>query len=578
MAGRIQVLPDEVVNRIAAGEVVERPASVVKELVENAIDAGGTEISVFVKSGGLRQIRVIDNGTGMGREDVLAAFQRYATSKIRVSEDIPNLQTLGFRGEALPSIASVSRVKVVTKESKPLSGMSIWLDAGQVKEIRETGCPKGTDITVEDIFFNTPARRKFQRSVATEFSHVMDIMIRLAMSQGGIHFKLFHNEKRILDIPSTKDRLMRIGGLLGKDVYGALHRVDVKMDSLKIEGYLSDPGFTRPNAKGIYVYVNGRSIRDRIIHHALMEGYRNLIPKDRYPVAIIFLHLPPWSVDINVHPTKNEVKFSSTNLIHRAVVGLSHGLKAGAFEDTQESLTATERSPFQPVNVQEPTTMYGTSSSSRMHREASAEWKAPGGGVLRSAPSSLRVLGQIARAYLVCESPRGLILIDQHAAHERILFQRLKREMENGQPEIQGLLFPETMELSPVEWETVQRYLPELRRVGFDLEPFGRKTVVIKSIPSILSRKDCSEIVSDLIQDLIVEEGRGGIEKGIEMMLKVTACHGAVRSGQELSTKEMVRLIEDMEQEGCLQTCPHGRPSCVEIGLNHLEKMFSRSS
>lgn len=577
MAQKIHVLPDEVVNRIAAGEVVERPASVVKELIENAIDAGGTEISILVEAGGLREIRVIDNGTGMGREDALNAFQRYATSKIRVSDDLATIQTLGFRGEALPSIASVSSVKMVTKEQQSLSGTEIWLEAGQVKEIRDAGCPKGTDIAVRDLFFNTPARRKFQRSVATEFSHIMEVVVRIALAQCGIHFRLFHNEKRVLDIPSTRDRLVRIGSLLGREAYRALRRVGVRMDSLEIEGYLSDPPFTRPNAKGFYFYINGRFIRDRIIHHAIMEGYRNLIPKNRYPVAVLFLRLPSLSVDTNVHPTKLEVRFSSTDLIHRGVIGVAHGLRGGSAEHGRQTSASPEAPRVGPLTVQEYAPGY-PSIPSVPHLGDRRDAQPSPRGLFRSMLSSLRVLGQIGKTYMVCESPEGLILIDQHAAHERIVFQRLKREVERGLPEVQALLFPETVELSPLEWETAKRYVPALKRLGFDLEPFGRNTVVIKSVPSILSRKDCSQIVTDMIRELMTEEAQGGMETAIETVLKVTACHGAIRSGQILSGQEMTMLLEEMEEEGFFDTCPHGRPACIEIALPELEKMFRRSS
>lgn len=575
MVQKIHILPDEVVNRIAAGEVVERPASVVKELIENAIDAGGTEISILVEGGGLHGIRVIDNGTGMERKDALTAFQRYATSKISVSDDLATIQTLGFRGEALPSIAAVSSVKMVTKEEQSLGGTEVRLEAGQVKQIRETGCPRGTDVTVRDLFFNTPARRKFQRSVATEFSHIMEVVVRIALAQHGIHFRLFHNEKKVLNVPPTEDRLVRIGNLMGKKVYGALQPVRVRMDFLEIEGYLSNPGFTRPNAKGLYFYVNGRFVRDRIIHHAIMEGYRNLIPKDRYPVAVLFLNLPSWSVDANVHPTKTEVRFSSTDLIHRGVIGLSHGLMGGSAGRGQPELTRAGESRLAPLTLRESAMRY-VSIPSPIHREDRGDAEPLPGELFRERSSSLRVLGQIGGTYLACESPRGLILIDQHAAHERVVFQRLKREVEHGQPEVQGLLFPETVELSPVERETVNRYLPDLRRLGFDLEPFGRNTVVIKSIPSILSGKDCAQIVSDLIRDLVAEEVRGGTGESMETALKVTACHGAIRAGQVLSEEEMAMLLEEMEEEGFFHTCPHGRPACVEIGLRELERMFKR--
>jgi len=577
MAQKIQVLPDEVVNHIAAGEVVERPASVVKELVENAIDAGSTEISILVENGGLQEVRVVDNGTGMVRNDALTAFQRHATSKIRVSDDLGAIETLGFRGEALPSIASVSRVRMVTKEEETLSGIEISLEAGQINEIRETGCARGTDVTVRDLFFNTPARRKFQRSVATEFSHITDTVVRIALARWGIHFRLFHNEKSVLDIPPAKDHLVRIGSLLGKEVYRALHRVDAKMDSFEIEGYLSDPAFTRPNPKGIYIYVNGRSIRDRIIHRAIMEGYRSLIPKDRYPLVVLFLRIPPWGVDANVHPTKTEVRFSSSDLIYRGVIGLSHGLMRGQAVHGGERPTREGGRPVSPSAIRESTAPYGFPPSTA-HPKGRDDRRASRGELFGGLPTSLRVLGQIARTYLACESSGGLILIDQHAAHERIVFERLKRALEHGRPEVQGLLFPETVELSPVEWETMQRYRDELERLGFDLEVFSRNTVVIKSVPSILSLENCSQIVSDLIRDLVAEEARGGIDKALERVLKVTACHGAIRSGQTLSRDEMTTLLQEMEEEGFFQTCPHGRPACVEIGFAQMEKMFMRSS
>jgi DNA mismatch repair protein MutL len=577
MSQKIRILPDDVVNRIAAGEVVERPASVVKELVENAIDAQGTEISILVGGGGLREIRVIDNATGMGRDDALAAFERYATSKIRIGEDLSKIRTLGFRGEALPSIGSVSRVKMVTKEEKALSGTEIWLEGGQIREVRETGCPRGTDVAVRDLFFNTPARRKFLRSVATEFSHIMDVVVRIALAYGGIHFKLFHNEKRVLDVPSTKDKLIRIGSLLGNDVCRSLQRMRVRMDSLEIEGYLSNPTFTRPNPRGIYIYVNGRFIRDRIIHHALMEGYRSLIPKGRYPVAVLFLDLPAWSVDMNVHPTKSEVRFRSTDLVHRGVMALHSDFMRGPVHGLQEDTNRKGESQAPPRAVRESLASYIGPPSSR-HPESASGSQASGGELFRRIPSSFRILGQFRRAYLVCESPGGLVLVDQHAAHERIVFQRLKRALNHGEPDAQRLLFPETMELSRFESERIRRYLPELKRLGFDLEPFGGNTVVIKSVPSVLSGKDSRQIVSDVIRDFAAESGRSGVENVVETALKVTACHGSIRSGQSLSMEEMVMLLEEMEKEGCFSTCPHGRPACVEIGLPQLEKMFMRSS
>jgi DNA mismatch repair protein MutL len=577
MPHKIHVLPDEVVNRIAAGEVVERPASVVKELIENAVDARGTEVSVLVEGGGLRGIRVIDNGTGMERADALTAFQRYATSKITVGDDLATIETLGFRGEALPSIASVSRVKMVTKEEQSLSGTGIWLEGGQVGEIREVGSPKGTDITVEDLFFNTPARRKFVRSVATEFSHIIDVVVRLALAYSNIRFRLFHNEKMTLDVPPTMDRLVRIGSLLGKEIYKALLRVKLSMDGVEIEGYVGDPAFTRPNAKGIYIYVNGRYVKDRTVHHAIMEGYRTLIPKDRYPVVILFLKIPPWNLDVNVHPTKSEVRFGSAGLIHRGVVGLFHDFMRGSAKPTRGEKISAEESRTAGLTIKESDAGY-ESRPSVIHPASGIDTRGLQEGLFRDAPSSLRILGQVDKTYIVCESSRGLLLIDQHAAHERIVFQRLKRGLESGVPESQRLLIPATVEFSAVEWETVERYLSELGRLGFDLEPFGRNTLAIKSVPSILSRRDYSQTLFDLVRDLMGEDARAGIEKDIEAVLKVTACHGAIRSGQALSREEISALLEDMEREEFFLTCPHGRPACREIDVLQLEKMFMRKS
>ncbi|NIO05143.1 MAG: DNA mismatch repair endonuclease MutL [Proteobacteria bacterium] len=577
MAQKIHILPDEVVNRIAAGEVVERPASVVKELIENAIDARGTEISILIDDGGLRRIRVIDNGTGMGRTDALTAFQRYATSKIKASDDLGMIETLGFRGEALPSIASVSRVKMVTKEEQSLSGVEIRLEGGGVKEIREVGCPRGTDVLVEDLFFNTPARRKFLRTVSTEFSHIMEAVVRIAMAHRGVRFKLFHNEKRILDVPTSKNRSIRIGSLLGNEVYRVLRQVKVKIEKLEIEGYVSEPEFSRPNARGIYVYVNGRFVRDRTIHHAVMEGYRNRIAKDRYPVVVLFLQVPPWSLDVNVHPTKSEVRFGSPGLIHQGVIELFHDFESKQVEPFEAGPAPTREFSILPLAVKESTTDYNSLS----------QVSDPGRGpedegsrveLFEETLSSLRILGQLDQTYIICESPRGLLLVDQHAAHERIVFRRLKQAVDRGAPQVQRLLLPETVEFSPLEWDAVEPYLPQLARLGFDLEPFGRNTVMIRSVPSILSGKDCRQIVSDLLRDLIEEEARSGIEKDIEAVLKVTACHGAIRSGQPLSKEEMRALLEDMKEEGFFYTCPHGRPACREIDTLQLEKMFMRKS
>ncbi len=577
MAQKVHILPEEVVNRIAAGEVVERPASVVKELVENAIDAEGTEISIMVDRGGLQRIRVLDNGTGMGRTDATLAFQRYATSKIRVGDDLRTIQTLGFRGEALPSIASVSRVKLVTKEQNSLSGTEIWLEAGKVRETREVGCPRGTDVVVEDLFFNTPARRKFLRSVTTEFSHIMEAVVRIAMAHGSIHFRLFHNERRILDAPPTKDRLVRIGSVLGKEVYRALGRVRMKVDALGIDGYVSDPGFTRPNAKGIYVYVNGRFVRDRTIHHAVMGGYRNLIPKERYPVVVLFLKVPPWSLDVNVHPTKSEVRFASPSLIYQGVIGLFDDLVRRSDKSLHEEPTGPGEPRKQPITVEESAPGYASLPlDPHLPRRRQAERSRA--ELFRGTSSSLRILGQLDKTYIACESPRGLLLIDQHAAHERIVFQRLKQALETGERQVQRVLLPETVEFSPVEWETVERYLPQLGRLGFDLEPFGRNTVAIKSIPSILSGKNFRQVVADLIRDLQEEETRRGLEKDLEAVLKVIACHGAIRSGQALSNEEITGLLREMDGEGFFYTCPHGRPACREIETPQLEKMFMRKS
>ena len=590
---KIKILPEILSNKIAAGEVVERPSSVVKELVENALDADSSRIMIEVEKGGRSLIRVSDNGTGMNRDDALLAPERYATSKIHKDEDLFAINTLGFRGEALPSIAAVSKFSLVTREQTSQAGTEIIVEGGTLKKVSEIGAPPGTMVTVKQLFFNTPARRKFLKTVNTEMGHIADAVSSTALGWPGVHFRLSHNDRCVKNWPATDNPADRIIDVLGRNIKDDLLKMEFNADGLSMAGWISSPRVTRSTSRGIYVYVNGRYVRDRVIQHALLEGYHGRLVKGQYPMAVLFIRVPYDQVDVNVHPTKHEVRFAQQNKVHDTVAGvvkdrLRFSDQPGwTLKKTRESgpsagqpgvaePTAHFRTPEQPIKAQHPATnnQYPASPLKRdlglmPTGTQTALWS-------RKRFSDLRVIGQFHDTYILCESVDGLVLIDQHAAHERIFFERLKNRSLDTITTAQKLLIPETFDLGYREAKILEELIPDLNELGLEIEPFGGDTFVVKSVPTLLKDRAIKPLVIEMVEKMAQIGFAPGLEKAIDACLMLMACHGAIRANQQLSDKEIKGLLEQLD--GCDQpsNCPHGRPVWIKMTRRDLEKMFKR--
>ena len=591
MVAQIKVLPESLANRIAAGEVVERPASVVKELVENSIDAEAKEITIHIKAGGRRLIKVMDNGKGMEGDDALLSLERHATSKISEDEDLFRVSTMGFRGEALPSIASVSKMRIITKSSGSLAGTQIYCEGGKIRDVSEAGCPTGTIVEVNALFYNTPARLKFMKTEMTEFGHIADTVTQTALTNSDIHFKLFRNDKLTVNAPGTGDPLNRAVELLGKDIHRNLYPVSLKGDSIEITGFISQPNFTRSTGKAIYTYVNNRYIRDRVVNHAIMEAYRTFIMKGRYPVVILFINIPFDQVDVNVHPTKREVRFREQGTVHgRIVEALSATLRERPWikqksvirEEISFSGTKTENYSY---GVEEAVLDYSPSEKGIHIPEQET--------VSRKEPvppeqirfvredslffSGLTPVGQVKDSYIVCSCDEGLILIDQHAAHERVIFETFKKKSGGSGVPCQRLLIPHRLELNYGQAGILEQQLDKLSDFGFVIEPFGGDTFIIKAVPRILMETDYAQIILDIIDELRTYGTSLKFEESVEKILVLMACHGAVKAGQRLNRTEIETLLGKLDSVGAPTHCPHGRPLLKKITYDEIERMFKRN-
>ncbi len=569
--GNIKVLPEHVIAKIAAGEVVERPASVVKELLDNAIDAGAASIEVDVAEGGKKRIVIIDDGCGMDAKDANRCVERHATSKITSDADLFAVRTMGFRGEALSAIASVSKFTLETKMEGELEGTLVNVEGGVVKETRAAGCPKGTCVSVSDLFFNVPARKKFLKSDASEYGHIADAFCEAALANPSVRFHLSHGgETRIL-CSRTGDIKTRIGDVLGDDVSGALFEFGEKGDGIELKGFVVKGGVTRATAKDIHLFVNGRSIKDRIIQHALMSGFGTFLGRGEYPIAVLYLTIDPAAVDVNVHPTKREVRFANAAMVHdfvslsvrKAVAGkAAREYVAYARSDGDAPVTSlckggAGRVDMLPLTPPYPSTLLRADK---------------GGEELR-----LRVIGHLDRAFIVCEGEGGkLVLIDQHAAHERLGFEVLKEQLANGRVEVQRLLLPEQIDLSPKEKTVVMEHVKVIETAGFEIEDFGGGTIVIKAVPAILGDVSLKNIFEKMAAELSDFGSSGAVEGEIDKIFSVIACHSQVRAGDTLSFEEMRQLVMDIERSG-ISHCPHGRPATIEIERSEVEKWFKRS-
>jgi len=580
---KIRLLDPDTVNKIAAGEVIERPASVAKELIENSIDAGASRIRIEVAEGGKRLIRVTDDGCGIEKEDVALAFQKHATSKIFGAEDLDRIDTLGFRGEALSSIASVARsVEVHTKvRSSDLAagGVRLQIEDGEVAEKTEVGCPAGTTIEVKDLFYGMPARRKYLKSARAELARITDVVTSYAIINPQIAFDLFTGKRTIFKSVRSEgwdDCILRI---LGTEVARSLVPVKAESRQMTISGVVGRRSLTRSGPDWIMVYVNGRSVRSRVLTRAVIEAYRTFIPSGRYPIAMISLEIDPALVDVNVHPTKREVRFLREEDVAGAVVeAVSRALLVKDVEASEGQMRALEageetgreddgRSDVGPVVDQDAqrTLPLTGGAESRLELDLSS-----GTGKTR-----LRVLGQVLKLYIVAEGPEGLVLVDQHAAAERIRYEHLKK-MHAARTLSQELVTPINLELSPKEQLMLEDWNELLARMGFEIHPFGGKTYNVRSLPAIGTRLEDPQSVHDILRDLFAMGKVSCGSTSEDDVLKLLACRGSIKAGHEMTWKEMHDLLKDLFSCQNPKTCPHGRPTVVTISSAQLEKIFGR--
>jgi len=582
MTRKIEVLSKSISQIIAAGEVVERPASVVKELMENAIDAGSSEIIVELKSGGLQLIRVVDNGEGMESEDVPMAFQRYATSKIRKAEDLYTIHTLGFRGEALPSISQVSKMALHTRALPSLSGTQAICEGGEIKRISEIGCPIGTEVEVKSIFYNIPVKRKFLKSIRSELRYALLHFLRLSLSHPFISFKFIHDGRTLHDHPKTDSPLVRIEAIFGKDIYSHLRPIEFEDREIKIAGFASLPSFSKRNTEGFYFYVNQRFIKDRMIYKAVLEAYRHTLPNHQFPIVILFITIPPSTVDVNVHPTKAEVKFRDSERIYQAILAsLRWVVEEGSFQ-SERRISWDERGERVSQKEAQPSFFVREtiSSPSFLTREEEKEILMVHEG--ERLPWNVEkkpyysILGQIRGTYILCEGEGKLIFIDQHAAHERILFEKFKKEYESRSIVSEKLLIPILLELSAEESYLLELAGEALISMGFEIEPVGEKLFAIRSVPSFIAPKDPKDIIRGILDDLSFLEKAGKGEETLYTILITLACHSAIRGNFILKKEEMDKLVELLTPFPLSTTCPHGRPIFFLLPLDELKKQFKR--
>lgn len=596
MSQKIQILPENLANQIAAGEVVERPASVVKELVENSLDAGADEVFVEIEKGGKGLVKVSDNGHGMRKDDAFLCLERHATSKIKSSNDLFALHTMGFRGEALPAIASVSRLRLTTRSVEDESGWQIYAEGGTIKQADAVGAPPGTVIEARNLFFNTPGRRKFLRKDETEFGHIADVVSRLALARPDIHFRLSHNGKVIIEAYRHNRLEERVAAVLGKNLAGELLSVEAESGHGEmLVGLLSSPGTSRSSTSQIYTYVNGRFVRDRVVQHAILEAYRSLLEKRRYPVAVLFLDMSPEMVDVNVHPTKHEVRFRNQQHIHDFIVS--------ALRDRLQSVTMSPVATFTANRTTLPAVPVAPPvATAQVYRERVQESLAAFDAKVTAAPAissvstvkgeisglqhrverpsqaqeGWRLIGQYSNSYMVCQIDDELVLVDQHAAHERIGFEKLRGQVASGGIESQTLMFPVVVELEHREAALMSEHLNEFKRFGFEVDEFGGRSFSITAVPSLVADVDVERLIRD-VADELNEIGRAGkLDDEIERVLSVLACHSMVRANQALSQSEMQQLLKDLAEIDFASCCPHGRPVMYRMSRRDVEKFFHR--
>lgn len=570
MAPKIQILPPELVGKIAAGEVVERPASVVKELLENALDAGATRIQIDVWGGGIQGIRVRDNGCGMSPEDVQLAVHRHATSKIRSEVDLGRIQTLGFRGEALYSIAAVSRLVIQTREPEAPWGTRLETQGGEMVQVREAGCPSGTEVWVRDLFYNVPARRRFLRRPSTEFSHILGLVTRYALACPGVSFYLSHQDRPVLDWPVVSSLRERLFQVYGAPLVDHLLPCEARGEAWSLTGMISVPAETFPDRSRQECFVNGRPVRDGLMAHALQMAYQDLIPAGRHPAAFLFLEVPPEGVDVNVHPTKREVRFRDAGRLHDFLVqGIRKALQqipSSRSSEVSSRGTRPERSDSTGMVRETPTPVFT--------RETPRDWTpTPAPCWVEGEP---RILGQIWDLYLILELEGDLAILDAHAAHERVLYDRLRRGLQEEEAWTQGLLIPQVIPIPLHRREALATLIPELEALGFQVEEFGPDQMVIRGVPAPLVDQDPVRLLEEILAHWEAVDTLPTREQLLQELTGRRACHQAVRAGMPLSSEAQVALVRQWRQTEMPYTCPHGRPVLWRLSREALDRRFGR--
>ncbi len=594
---KIQVLPEQLCLMIAAGEIVERPASVVKELVENAIDAGGTRILIEVEEAGRRLIRVSDNGEGIGPEDAETAFLRHATSKLRAESDLLSIRTMGFRGEALPSIGAVARVRLVTGLSGSPVGTEVRMNGGRLVTGREAPSPGGTLVEVEELFYNTPARKKFLRSNSTELVQIVRAVELAALSHPWIQFRLSHNGRLFFDRPAVRDELERVLQVYGHGDPSDLIEVGGAVDWIRLKGLISRPGERAARRNPMEFFLNRRPIRNPTLAHAVLEAYGTLLGKGRQPRVFLFIEIDPSRVDVNVHPAKREIRFRDSQSVHQFV---RHTLRErlqkegfvvpGSFEESvpgPRSLSGFPIGSYREGPARDAQPRKGGDGSADQTREALEHYRPIESGLRADAPDdripsgsfdwprTIETLGQVDDTYIVAVVDSELHLIDQHAAHERLLYERLRTQHREARLAVQPLLLPEVVDLAVGEAVGLREIGPLLARIGIETEPFGERSVRILALPGLLGAMDGARLLHELLEGYR-EEARIGEEAILSGMMASMACQAAIKAHQALGAEQMKRLLEDLYREAVPPTCPHGRPIRFRFTRPELERLFLR--
>ncbi len=584
---RIRLLPDIVASQVAAGEVVERPASVVKELIENSIDAGARKIEILIRRGGISLVRVIDDGCGMDRDDALLSLERHATSKIRSAADLAAIATLGFRGEALPSIASVSRFRLTTRELSAVAGTEIIVNGGKIDIVRDGGEAPGTQVEVRSLFYNLPARRKFLRSENTETRNIEHQLQLQAIGHPQIAFAFVRDARLVFQLPPAASLHDRIRDLHGNELLERLLPVNgAGLNKIDVSGLIGQAGLSRQTRTQQLVFVNGRAVESPVVTAALREGYHTALMKGQFPVTFLFLHLDPASVDVNVHPTKREVRFRDPTAVREAVVNSIRRTLEGGRGDWQEKFRAPAATIPEEAIVDVASRPESLSPAATPQRVIPS--RADGEGPhklsgessrqeMRKPPSTtqqFQIIGVLNKLYILMENADGLVLVDQHAAHERILFEELRRRMEEQGVLSQKLLIPQTFDLPPRDAEWVERNLPILQKMGIGVEGFGPNTFKIDSLPAFLQASDPISFMQRVIDDLKSASNSSSALR--EEMIAMTVCRHAVKANDPLRYLEIEKLIQDLLECDLPYCCPHGRPTMIQISLAELEKKFGR--